>query len=201
MPRTRQQFAAMRDATKNKIQAAAMRLFVHKGFGATNVQDIADLAGISIGLLYRHYKTKEELFNALVEFSLAGLQAAAERFSQEGSPRRIFEQFVDEVYNDLSQGEDFANLVLLMTRAFFQAETSRLREKVARQNAALFHATARLIRRGQELGEFRAGDAYEMAVYFYATMQGLAEMKIALQDSFVMPSRTIISGFLFHEQA
>ncbi|WP_335633118.1 helix-turn-helix domain-containing protein [Brevibacillus formosus] len=40
-----------------------MQLFVQKGFGSTNVQDIADTAGISIGLMYRHYKSKETLTN------------------------------------------------------------------------------------------------------------------------------------------
>ena len=40
-----------------------MQLFVNQGFGSTNVQDIADTAGISIGLLYRHYKNKDQLFN------------------------------------------------------------------------------------------------------------------------------------------
>lgn len=46
-----------------EIQSAAMQLFVQKGYGSTNVQDIADTAGISIGLLYRHYKSKETLFD------------------------------------------------------------------------------------------------------------------------------------------
>jgi len=48
-----------------------MQLFVQKGYDSTNVQDIADTAGISIGLLYRHYKSKETLFDELVDYALA----------------------------------------------------------------------------------------------------------------------------------
>jgi AcrR family transcriptional regulator len=44
MPRTKQQNEQIRNATREKIQSAAMQLFVQKGFGSTNVQDIADLA-------------------------------------------------------------------------------------------------------------------------------------------------------------
>ena len=55
MPRTKEQFENMRKATRDKIQLAAMKLFVQKGFGSTCVHEIADLAGISIGLLYRQY--------------------------------------------------------------------------------------------------------------------------------------------------
>ena len=37
MPRTKEQCEEMRKATRDKIQLAAMRLFVQKGFGATGV--------------------------------------------------------------------------------------------------------------------------------------------------------------------
>lgn len=66
MPQTKEQFEEIRNKTREKIQLATMQLFVQKGYISTNVQEIADLADISIGLLYRHYKGKEELFNELV---------------------------------------------------------------------------------------------------------------------------------------
>jgi AcrR family transcriptional regulator len=47
---------------RTKGQYEAMRIR-KKGFAATNVQDIAEGAGISIGLMYRHYKTSTHLYN------------------------------------------------------------------------------------------------------------------------------------------
>lgn len=49
-----------------EITDAAMRTFAEKGYDATRVDDVARRAGVSKGLLYLYFKTKEELFKAVV---------------------------------------------------------------------------------------------------------------------------------------
>ena len=49
-----------------EITAAAFAAFAEKGFTATKVEDVARRAGVSKGLLYLYFKTKEELFKAVV---------------------------------------------------------------------------------------------------------------------------------------
>ena len=49
-----------------KIEQAALRLFIQRGFYGTSVRDIAKGAGVSLGNLYNYYRTKEQLFNSLV---------------------------------------------------------------------------------------------------------------------------------------
>ncbi|MDF2713279.1 MAG: TetR/AcrR family transcriptional regulator [Paenibacillus sp.] len=199
MPRTKEQFEEMRNATKEKIQSAAMRLFVQKGFGSTNVQEIADLAGISIGLLYRHYKTKEQLFSELVEFSLTGIQTVTDLFGQDDSPKKLIGHFVNEIYNDMNNGEELANLLILMTQSFLSGEANVRQDEIARLNGNMLRATADLIGRGQKLGEFLSGNPHEMAVFFYSAVQGLAIMKITLKDGFTMPSPTMLTAFLYKD--
>lgn len=199
MPRTKKQFEEMRNATKEKIQSAAMRLFVQKGFGSTNVQEIADLAGISIGLLYRHYKTKEQLFSELVEFSLTGIQTVTDLFGRDDSPKKLIGHFVNEIYNDMINGEELANLLILMTQSFLSGEANVRQDEIARLNGNMLRATADLIGRGQKLGEFRSGNPHEMAVFFYSAVQGLAVMKITLKDGFTMPSPTMLTAFLYKD--
>ncbi|MFS0556557.1 TetR/AcrR family transcriptional regulator [Brevibacillus sp. 179-C9.3 HS] len=200
MPRTKEQYEQMRNATKQKIQSAAMQLFVQKGFGSTNVQDIADTAGISIGLLYRHYKSKEILFDELVDYALAGMSKNIDFFESGVSPKQLMEQFVNEIYNDMMTGEEFANLLILMAQSFQSAGgTSVKQDEVARLSDNMFRATAKLIKKGQELGEFRLGDPDEMVVFFYATLHGLATMKLMIKNSFTMPSPSILTSFLYKE--
>ena len=58
-----------RPRTRNarpKIERAALQLFVSEGVDAATTREIADVAGVSEGALYRHYKGKDEL--ALVLF-------------------------------------------------------------------------------------------------------------------------------------
>lgn len=57
----------MRDATgtRQKIQAAALHLFVEKGVAQTSVRDLAQAAGMAEGTLYRHYVSKDALITEL----------------------------------------------------------------------------------------------------------------------------------------
>jgi AcrR family transcriptional regulator len=54
------------DRSRHKIEAAAMRVFTRQGYHGTSMRQIASASGFSIGNLYNHYPTKEDLFVALV---------------------------------------------------------------------------------------------------------------------------------------
>ncbi|MGI9225635.1 MAG: TetR/AcrR family transcriptional regulator [Woeseiaceae bacterium] len=49
-----------------EITEAAFAAFAEKGYAATRVDEVARRAGVSKGLLYLYFKTKEELFKAVV---------------------------------------------------------------------------------------------------------------------------------------
>ncbi|RLA30853.1 MAG: TetR/AcrR family transcriptional regulator [Gammaproteobacteria bacterium] len=49
-----------------EITAAALAAFAENGYAATRVDDVAKRAGVSKGLLYLYFKTKEELFKAVI---------------------------------------------------------------------------------------------------------------------------------------
>lgn len=67
MPRTPEENDRIRQASKEKIRAAAMELFMKQGYYTTSISDIAKQAGISKGLLYNYYKGKEELLSEMVD--------------------------------------------------------------------------------------------------------------------------------------
>jgi AcrR family transcriptional regulator len=50
-----------RPAAKPLIDRAALRLFVEKGVDGTSIRDVAAVAGVSEGALYRHYESKDAL--------------------------------------------------------------------------------------------------------------------------------------------
>ena len=49
-----------------ELLAAALELFVERGYAATRLDDIASRAGVSKGTLYLYFSNKHELFEALV---------------------------------------------------------------------------------------------------------------------------------------
>lgn len=53
--------------SRQHILDAALKLFSHKGYGATSVRDIAEAAGLSKGNVYHHFPDKETIFRALLD--------------------------------------------------------------------------------------------------------------------------------------
>ncbi len=54
------------ERSRGKIERAAMKIFTRQGYHGTSMREIAGASGFSIGNLYNHYPTKEDLFVALV---------------------------------------------------------------------------------------------------------------------------------------
>ena len=55
------------EKSKQLILDAALKLFSHKGYGATSVRDIAEEAELSKGNVYHHFPDKETIFRALLD--------------------------------------------------------------------------------------------------------------------------------------
>lgn len=55
------------ERSRTQILESALKLFSHRGYGATSVQDIAEDAGLSKGNVYHHFSDKETIFRALLD--------------------------------------------------------------------------------------------------------------------------------------
>lgn len=58
--------------TRRRIRAAALELFVQDGYGATNLQDVADKAGVAVQTIYFVFGNKRALLKELVDVTIAG---------------------------------------------------------------------------------------------------------------------------------
>ena len=61
-----------KNARPGELLAAALDLFVEKGYAATRVEEVAARAGVSKGTLFLYFASKEELFKAVVRENIAG---------------------------------------------------------------------------------------------------------------------------------
>jgi AcrR family transcriptional regulator len=55
------------ERSRTQILESALKLFSHRGYGATSVRDIAEDAGVSKGNVYHHFSDKETIFRALLD--------------------------------------------------------------------------------------------------------------------------------------
>ena len=72
------------EPTRRRILDAAYELFYRKGFGRVGVDEVAAVAGVTKRTLYYHFKSKDELLSAVLEFhhqlALARIQKHADRY-------------------------------------------------------------------------------------------------------------------------
>lgn len=70
--------------TREQILAAADRLFYHQGFENTSFADIADAVQISRGNFYHHFKSKDEILDAVIGQRLSNTEAMLGQWEREG---------------------------------------------------------------------------------------------------------------------
>ncbi len=63
----------LQDRRRRELLLAAIDLFARKGFSSTEVQEIADAAGVAKGTVYRYFESKEALFLAAADLSMREL--------------------------------------------------------------------------------------------------------------------------------
>jgi len=66
MPRTKEQFEKMRESSREQILKAAFKLFAQNGYSGTSINDIAKAAGVSKGLAYNYFKSKQHILEILL---------------------------------------------------------------------------------------------------------------------------------------
>ncbi|MFN0017683.1 MAG: TetR/AcrR family transcriptional regulator [Pirellulaceae bacterium] len=71
--------AEEKEATRERIEAAALELFRAQGFEATTTRDIAKSADIAVGTLFNYFTAKEAIVIAMAEEGLAKAQAAIQK--------------------------------------------------------------------------------------------------------------------------
>ena len=54
------------ERTRQAIEDAALELYMKHGYHATSMRQIAEQAGLALGGIYNHFKSKEEIFEAII---------------------------------------------------------------------------------------------------------------------------------------
>ncbi|HJX71103.1 MAG TPA: TetR/AcrR family transcriptional regulator [Bacteroidales bacterium] len=100
-PRTEKQFEEIREERKAQIKEVALEIIFEEGFQNTSISKISKRAGISKGLLYNYYKSKEDMIREIV---FDGLDNFMRIFDPDKDGILTDEEarfFIDETFNIL----------------------------------------------------------------------------------------------------
>lgn len=105
-PRTKVQFAQIRQNRKVAIMEVATRLFATHGFDATSINKIATEAGVSKGLLYNYFQNKDALVREIALDGLNQIMQAIDLDLSKPLTREIFIDIIDRNFQHLKQQTD-----------------------------------------------------------------------------------------------
>ena len=114
MPRTAEQNKIIRESTQAVIIDSAMILFAQNCYAHTTTRKIAQQAGISTGLMYHYFASKESLLQAVFENCMGILsQAFLEVFTRHQPPKRLA-VLVGQMFTMLEKDQDFWALFYML---------------------------------------------------------------------------------------
>lgn len=147
-----------KDARPSELTAAALDLFVEKGFAATRLDDVAARAGVSKGTLYLYFDSKEALFKAVIEEGIVPRLAAAEQLlaAHTGSSASLLRDLLNGWWQQIG-GTGLAGVVKLVVAEArnFPEIAQYYHDKVIVRGRALLREA---LQRGIDSGEFRRLD-------------------------------------------
>lgn len=154
---------------RNEILDVAERLFVSKGFDQTSTNDILHEIGIARGTLYYHFKSKEDILDAMIDRITEQLIKKAEGiFCQKEVPvLQRFPMMIQALHVDSPIGNEIMELVHKPQNALMH---QKMQEK---QLCKVTFLLVELIKEGMEQGIFQTDyptEAVEMALLYSNTV-------------------------------
>ena len=161
-----------KEKRRQEILRAGLDLFIRKGYSATKTAEIANVVGMSEGLLFHYFETKEKLYIALLNIAASGKDAIFELKSDE--PLHFFEEAAKTILDYIQKEPFAAKLFVLMRRAQYEEVLpEQIRKYSMREKDIEF--SIQLIKQGQKEGTIREGNPLALATTFFMAIQGIAE--------------------------
>lgn len=162
-----------KEKRRNEILMAGLDQFIRKGYAATKISDIAGQVGMSAGLLFHYFESKEKLYEELIRHGVSGPMSMVAPTDKE--PLAFFESAAEQVIQYIQANSFTAKMFVLMSQAFYN-EAAPQSVKDILCGFDIHKPTSLLIQKGQANGTIREGNPYALSIAFWCAIQGIAEL-------------------------
>ena len=165
------------DTLRQRIVAEADQLFYEQGFENTSFSNIADAVGISRGNFYYHFKTKDEILNAVIATRVSDIKAMLNQWTVEyPDPRQRILHYIDILTNNQENIKQHGCPIGTLC-----TELAKLHHEMRRDaNQMLTLMRDWLTTQLRELGLGK--EAKQVAMHLLARSQGIATITTAFED-------------------
>ncbi|NIK77282.1 AcrR family transcriptional regulator [Paenibacillus castaneae] len=171
------------DDRREQIKNAALKVFARRGIDRTKMSMIAVEAGISQGLSYRYFSSKEEIFTILVQEAIDEAQAAIRNVRHlPGSPKEQLKIFTLNMMD-----ESHKYYFLLLQHAQTSDEAPVMAKQIIEQYSSgeTIEQLVPLFIKGQQMSEFREGDPHKLLFLYFSVIIGLMLQNIPLSQDYL----------------
>jgi len=148
------------EALPERIVEAAVKLFAGRGFHRTSMRAIAAAAGVSIGAIYHHFPSKDDVFLAILREEYERRRTAIEQLKEEGlAPKEMIQRVAALHFDLLDRRQDSVRLL----SQTLPGEHPRLRTQLERLEEEFAGHVARLLEEGMEREQVRGCHAWTAA--------------------------------------
>jgi AcrR family transcriptional regulator len=171
---------AHREQRRQQILDAARRRFARNGFHQTSIQDVLTEANLSAGALYRYFRSKEEIIEAIAEDALRQVTAPIGQLTQR-RPLPALDAVIEQL---LTNAEDFGfrpdGFGYIGPQVWAEAlRNPQLRELVQDRFAEVRTALAGVVRAEQGAGRIPAdADADGVAGFLFGSLLGYVLQRV-----------------------
>lgn len=164
--------AEQKEQRRQQILFKALELFARKGYSDTKIGDIAEAVGMSTGLMFHYFDSKEQLYEELVRMGAAYTNMPGELPYR--NPAEYFEGFLNTLFGYVGEQPWVFYMFVLMAQAR-RSEAVPLHVREIAMGVNQIEQSAKIIEEGQRQGYFREGDAHLLAFTFWSSVQGIME--------------------------
>ncbi len=163
-----------RQETHDKILAAALDLFVSRGFEGTTVDAIAEAAGVTKGAIYFHFETKDDVLLALLDQVERNFIDPMDRRVRRAGPsgRDKFVAFAHQ-QSELGIGRTKLAILAIKISSDYAEGNARFAPRIRQIYRRLYDIVEDIIELGKAQGEFRTEvSTRQLASFVIATHDG-----------------------------
>jgi AcrR family transcriptional regulator len=189
MSKPRGKSARVAKDRRQEILVAAAQVITDRGLAETRIQDIAEVCGVSAGLILYYFESKDRLLvealtHANDQFYLRLSRELVKDASARAQLDRLIELSVPGLLLEYGLLDEWALWVEIWVRALRDPEMAKEHEVL---NRRWRRSIADIVRHGRATGEFPDGrDADELGIQIGALIDGLA-IQVLMDHSDVTP--------------